>query len=244
MHGARLFLYTDNQQRGARWREALRARMRARKWFDRYPGFDVALQPHAAGYAQHQLHVDRLHARELNNLGSGKIDLDLQAYDEPAAFPLEELKYTIDEWLGRAAGYLDRAESVARFEPHGWGSVFPDVLFVGDQYDGDRAAERPFSDATGASTTLTKLLNVADIPEARARFVNAYSRLGAAQLTLDAVRRLAARKVVALGTQARDYLRYNLAVPRIVEFPHPKYIAEFSPVPVARWGAKLKELLA
>ncbi|HLF24176.1 MAG TPA: hypothetical protein VI565_09675, partial [Burkholderiales bacterium] len=164
MIGARLFLQTENQPRGARWRDALRARSRAVRFYDRYPGVEIQLG--ADGYVDaHPSHLERMRRRELLNLGSVSLDLDKAVYADPDRFPTEDLKYTCDSMLDTWRVYLDRAASVAGFDSHGWGSVFPRVVFVGDRYSGNRAAARPFSNPMGSCATLSELLNHAGVAE-------------------------------------------------------------------------------
>src|SRR3990167_2265482 len=120
MIGARLFLQTENQSRGAKWRDALRARSRAVRFYDRYPGVEIQLA--AGGWmGVRSSHIDRMHLRELMKFGSTAVDLDRAVYADPDRFPTEDLKYTCDSMLDKWRVYLDRAESVSRFDAHGWG---------------------------------------------------------------------------------------------------------------------------
>ncbi|WP_160518754.1 hypothetical protein, partial [Escherichia coli] len=78
----------------------------------------------------------------------------------------------------------------------GWGSPYPQIVFVGDRYNGPRDAHLPFSNKSGPSKTLSDLLNAAKLWERDLHFLNAYDPDGAPSLTSDALGILSAQEIV------------------------------------------------
>lgn len=217
MEGSRLVLISDSPSRAVPWRNALRDRMRARKWYQRYPLVDVEIA--AIGSPQEQTHVDRLRKRALLNRGSVQIDIAWLGNQRIEEVPLESLKELLDLWLDEWAIYLDRAESVAHFDPTGWGALFPRILFVGD--------------SSLHNELLSELLDAAQLEERELRF--------STEPSLDAVRWIGARHVIALGRRASDYLR-DAGVEYDV-FHNPLVLKVFyAPSTKVKWGRQLKEM--
>lgn len=152
----------------------------------------------------------------------------------------ESLDLALDLWRA----HLDRAASVAAFAPAGWGYGWPRVVLVGERYNGDATDEpegRPFSNPTGASATLSALLDHARLGERTLYYLNAYDAAGRG-LDPSALRWLAPRLVVALGSVAAEYLT-SVGVAH-APFPHPQFLGRFHHGELATWGARLAALTA
>ena len=239
MHGSRLFLIDDIPTRAARWRGEFRARMNHRKWSDRFPLTDVVVAPFGEiqRSAEGLTHIDRLFFRDAHSRGMYAVALD----EGPETFTLEARKELLDLHLDLWAERQERAQEVVAVLP-GWGHGYAKVLFVGDRYNGDRAAQLPFSNTIGASLTLTHLLNGARLLEADLYFANAFTADGAPALMTGGLRTLAPRCVVALGGDAAERL-VELDVRSFIKFPNPLYLGHLPRGWLDHWGKKLRELV-
>lgn len=235
MKGSRLFITSENQAIAREWVDELNGRRRARKAFDKYPDTSIVVHPWGTQHDPSP-HVDRLYERQMLSLGSQFTFVDARPAKDVETRK-REMDDVLDEWDAR----MVRAAAVQRVV-HGWGEIWPAILFVGDRYNGERRCALPFSNKTGSSKTLSELLDWAKIPEGKCYFVNAYTGWGHDLLTAEGVALLRPRVIVALGREAAQRIE-TIGVSSYVDFPHPQFIARMGHLSLPAWGAKLSLLV-
>ena len=122
-----------------------------------------------------------------------------------------------------------------------WGSLHPDLLFIGDRCSGDDW--EPFNGKGGSSETFSQILDYAKIPERCIHVVNSRITSGSVNESIPALwERLGRPLLVILGKEAEKICRFLFddlrTVPHLL-FPHPQWIRRFHWYAVPQFGNRL-----